>query len=203
MKLQLMPNHLRPMALRVAKHEAGHFIVGRVHGFWCGDCSATIVHANGAYHGGADIKLACSLTSLEDVRGYLERRIQVLYAGAVAESLTSLGKVDNQIAIDRLKSAAKDDYSKARELIQLVRSIQHPECKSEPEWQAQLNEIDSKMWNAAAVCVEAEHELIQGVAERLTDELMGAGLGATATLRAEEVNSMPAIVDRFGADPKP
>lgn len=197
MKPQQMPNHLRPTVLPVARHEAGHIIIGRLHGFWSSDCSATILRLNGDYRGGAEIQ-AGLFPDLNGRSGWLSRTSYPgLCAGALAESLSPLGKVDRESATERLKIGAMDDCSRARELIHLLRNIQQPESNKESDWQAALHSINSRIWDAAAACVEAEHRLIQGLAGRLADALMEVGLGATA-IGADEINSMPAIVERFG-----
>jgi len=195
-----MPAHLRRAAQRVAKHEAGHFIVSRVHGFPTGAVFATVLDSSGAFMGGSEITLARPLASLEDVSLYLTRRIQVLYAGALAESLTANGKVVNGDALSVRSTAAKDDFSRATELIQLARNLKHPEPATHEEFQVQLNAIDGEAWNAAAACVEKEHLLILGLAGRMEEALMAAGLGVEARMAAATIDALPAMIARFAAN---
>jgi hypothetical protein len=65
----------------VARHESGHLIVARSLGFPTGDIVLTTTE------GGSEIDLYPSLPSLDDVKDFIEARIKVLYAGALAESL--------------------------------------------------------------------------------------------------------------------
>jgi hypothetical protein len=200
---QAMPERLRPIVRRVAMHEAGHYVVGRTHGFEVGDCTATILDMNGGHRGGSETKLARTLESLEQVGIYLQQRVQVLYAGALAESLSQLGEVDNNVALNCIhKGGAQDDHSKARELIHLIRNLMYPRDSSREEMQAHLDEIDSTAWNAAAACVEAEHTVIQGVAGFLADALMRVKLRVEARITAAQINALPGIIARFGSLPE-
>lgn len=202
-KGRAMPEQLRPIVRRVARHEAGHYVVGRTHGFEVGDCTATILDMNGGHRGGSEITLGRPLESLEQVGIYLQHRVQVLYAGALAESLSQLGKVDNDVALNYIhKGGAQDDHSKARELIHLIRNLRYPQDGSREEMQAHLDEIDSAAWNAAAACVQAEHTVIQGVAGFLADALMRVNLRVEARVTAAQINALPGIIARFDSSPE-
>ncbi len=77
MELRIAP-HLRDLARRVAQHEMGHYVVARLLGFQTGDVFIEIIGPIDGHWAGAEVILAEQLLSLQDVRCYLRRRIQVL-----------------------------------------------------------------------------------------------------------------------------
>jgi hypothetical protein len=76
---------LQQNAAPAAMHEAGHYMVARVLGFDTGEIYIN-VDLKGA-DGGSIIYPHKSLETLGEVCEYLERRIQVLCAGALAQHL--------------------------------------------------------------------------------------------------------------------
>ena len=86
----------------VARHESGHLIVARSFGFATGDIKLT------TQEGGAVIELQPSLSTLEEAKSFLEKRIVILYAGSLAESLVEKS-VDAPKAIKLLNSTAMND----------------------------------------------------------------------------------------------
>jgi hypothetical protein len=189
---------LRPIASRLAKHEAGHYVVARVRGFGVTGFYATLLDSRGAYRGGCETTIAHPLTTMPEVDDYLSRRIQVLYAGALAESSNTLGEIDYQAATNCLKTGgAMDDYSKARELLNLVGNVRYPQGSTVSEMQTQLNGFEMNIWQAAAACVQADHLVIQGLARLLTDRLMASDLNMPVSVTASEINALPGIVSRF------
>lgn len=198
MKTRAIPERLRPTALRVARHEAGHWVITRVHGFQAGDFTATIFNEMGGYRGGAGITLAKPLATLSDIVLYLQQRIRVLYAGGLAESLNQSGKVDQNVAVQCVRATAQDDHTKVRELANILRNVTREHDKSHEDFDAQLKQIDLEMWTAATADVEAEHAVIREVARLFADALLGVNLGCEARLSAAEINVLPAIKQRFG-----
>jgi hypothetical protein len=177
MPSKVIGESLRPIATRVAKHEAGHYVVARVHGFGVTDFYATLLDSRGGYRGGCETTIAQPLTTMPQVDDYLNRRVQVLYAGALAESLNSLGEIDYPAAANCLKvGGAMDDYSKARELLNLVGNVRYAHGSTIGEMQTQLSAIEMNIWQAAASCVQADHLVIHGLARLLADRLVASDL---------------------------
>ncbi len=69
------------LALPHCKHEAGHYVAGRALGFVTKGIAMTIQNKNG-HSGGAEVELEPLIVSTDALIDYLERRVQVLYAGA-------------------------------------------------------------------------------------------------------------------------
>ena len=141
--------------------------------------------------GGSMIHLAESLTSMDDVKAYLERRVLVLYAGAMAETLPQ-GQVPER-GVDRDRAAkiirgslgAEQDYAKAREAIHLLRSILHPGVPDADVVDEQLKALDERLWSRALMLVE-EYE----------DTIVGLACGFTQHLEAQPRGMYSAVYDK-------
>lgn len=97
---------------KVGQHEVSHFIVAKVLGFETGPISLEVTHPHDGHNAGAEINLYNKLSGLDNIIDYLERRITVLFAGVIGESL-SLGKIDNDYALKELNNGGKSDYDKS------------------------------------------------------------------------------------------
>jgi hypothetical protein len=188
--------HLKDIAMRVGRHEAGHYVVARALGFKAGDCFLNIIGPFDEHTGGSKIELYSPLRTKSEILSYLEKRVQVLYAGALAQSLEN-GNINNEKAIECVRNhSGRNDYDKARELIQLIRNIRYPETDNEDEVQKNLNDIDGELWNKAADCVLADQNIIEGLGARLADGVKSANV--KYTIEGRVINSLPEIVKRFG-----
>jgi hypothetical protein len=188
-----------PRAHRIGRHEAGHYVAARVLGFNAGAITLELRPAK-QHQGGAAITLAVPVKSVDDVVSYLERRIQVLYAGALAETM-EVDQVDEKKACEVLEAEASQDAAKVREYVLLLRNIRFPDTPAgmaKPE----LDEISQKLWLKTIELVKSERLIIQGIGKRLAS--MVDAYAVTVTLTAEELEQMPALQERFGApEPQP
>jgi hypothetical protein len=188
--------HQRDWIVPIAQHEVGHYVSARVLGFRTGPISLTVFDFNRAHHATAEITLFCALRDLQSIEDYLERRIIVLYSGALAESLSN-GQVDNAIATESLtKGGAKSDFDKVRELIQTLRNIRFPDATIEEEVQANLDALANQLWNKAGEIVTADSAIIEGLGRRLAGDLTHTN--EKVTLSHDELEGLPVIRDRFG-----
>jgi hypothetical protein len=82
----MMDLNKRAALTATIRHECGHLIIARSLGFSTGGIKLSPTEA------GASIDLLLSLKSLDEVLEFIERRVQVLYAGSLAESLNQKSK---------------------------------------------------------------------------------------------------------------
>jgi hypothetical protein len=122
-----IPAEYRKIILRTAQHEAGHYVASRVLGFGVGKLSLRFTDYQGGHSGGSEITLARPLRTLEDTTNYLEDRVIVLYAGAVAEALQD-DDIDGAIVSSSLQTGGgARDFKKIEELVNLIRNIKFPD----------------------------------------------------------------------------
>jgi hypothetical protein len=135
------------------RHECGHLVVARDLEFPTRD-----LHIS-ASQGGATIELALSLRSVNEVAHFIERRVQVLYAGSLAESLSRRKKIENSRANQFLLSTASNDFAKIRELVRIRVGLKHPDA-TDSVFQKELTKIKDRLYNAAAQLVERRASVI-------------------------------------------
>lgn len=194
-----LPEHLRQIAASVARHEMGHYVIARALGFMTGDVILEIREPVG-HRGAAEIILQASIKSLEDVRLYLERRVIVLYAGALAETLPYIAsptkRVDIKRALEILNTngqGAEQDYAKVRELIHALRNISHPDTDLADDGaiQADLYEVNDKLFYRAVELVETLAETITGLGQNLADRV--EEIGKVVKLEAVYLEDLPCM----------
>ena len=85
------------------RHECGHLVVARSLGFPTGG-----IHLSAA-EAGASIDLLLSLKTMDEVLEFIERRVQVLYAGSLADTPMFLGcsDTDPHIPLARVKESTR------------------------------------------------------------------------------------------------
>nr|WP_304932112.1 hypothetical protein [Pseudomonas savastanoi] len=137
--------------------------------------------------------MAESVTSIDDVKAYLERRVLVLYAGAMAETLppshVPAKGVDRDRAIEIIRGSlgAEQDHAKAREAIHLLRSILHPGVYDADLINEQLKALDERLWGRTLELVEKYEQTIVGVACGLTQHLEMQPGGTYSTAYTKEI----------------
>jgi len=160
----------------VCRHEAGHYVAARALGFKTNGCHVQIINYFGAYSGGCTILLPTSINSINDAINYLERRSQVLYSGALGESLNN-GKVQAEEALRIIQGQeGACDHAKARELINLLRNLKYPDLVADDVAQKQLNGLDATIWREATALVEKEAVKIAKLESVFGSVVKGVGL---------------------------
>jgi hypothetical protein len=162
----------------VLRHEAGHMIVARVLGFQ----TDRLVYKNS--HAGAELAIDLTLPDIAAVTEFIRRRVPILYAGVLAESLNG-GKVDNDKALRLIRGPeGADDYSKARELIRVFAGVE----RGEREYQPVLDKLDDEVWNKATSLVETYEEQIDMLSREWREKLGGL---SEFELSGDEISSIP------------
>jgi hypothetical protein len=187
----------RQYAQKIIQHELGHYVAGRVMGFRFDGMSIRILGPAKGHLGEAAIVLAQrGMPSVDAVRLYFRRRITVLYSGATAETSHPIGgslKVDNSEALGIIRTpmmGAEQDWAKARELVQLLRSIDDPEgdITDKDATDAKLKAIDLERWNDAISLVEKPAGAIVSVAPTIVAKISAPG---------EKLELQPADLDEL------
>jgi hypothetical protein len=111
---------------------------------------------------GASIDLLLSLKTIDEVLKFIERRVQVLYAGSLAESLVQK-KVQDDVANKLLMSTAANDFAKVRELLRMWVGLKHPEV-TETTFQEKLTQVNERLYSKTAKLVEDNAGLIVDLA---------------------------------------
>ncbi|WP_224790531.1 peptidase M41 [Pseudomonas fluorescens] len=174
-----MPAAVREHALQIAHHEMGHYAVARTLGFETGGVTLAVT-MDLRHKGGACITLARSIASMQAMKDYLEARIIVLFAGAMAQTLPSTParkkRVDTSQAAAILNGAfgAERDDAKIRELRHLLRNITWPDTDpaSSDSITAELKALNDRLWIRAQETVEALADTITKLAEQLVNRMV-------------------------------
>lgn len=178
MAMKKMPAAVREHALQIAHHEMGHYIVARALGFETGGVTLSVTMEL-RHKGGASISLVRPISSMEAMKEYLEARMMILFAGAMAQTLPSARarekRVDKTKAITILNGAfgAERDDAKIRELRQLLRNITYPytdpaACDSIT---VELKAINDHLWLRTQEIVEALAGTITELGEALVERM--------------------------------
>lgn len=174
-----MPPAVRDHALQIARHEMGHYLVARALGFATGGVTLTVTR-DLRHKGGASINLVQPISSLQTMTAYLEARIMVLLAGAMAQSLSPScapkQRIDKSKATAILNGAfgAERDDAKIRELRHLLRNLLHPETdpESTDRIAAELKAINDRLWQRTLDMVETFAETITESGAMLVDRMV-------------------------------
>jgi hypothetical protein len=138
------------------RHECGHLVVARSLGFPTAGIHLSPTKA------GAGIDLQLSFKTIDDVLEFIEKRVQVLYAGSLAESL-SRNKIQFEVADKLLMSTAANDFAKVRELVRMWVGLKHPDV-TESKFEEKLTKANDRFYNKAAKLVESNADLIVDLA---------------------------------------
>lgn len=174
-----LPAAVRDRASQIAHHEMGHYVVARALGFETGGVTLTVT-MDLRHKGGATINLVRPISSMDAMRAYLEARIIMLFAGAMAQTLPSapVGAkcVDLSDAAAILNGAlgAERDDAKIGELRHLLRNISYPDTDlaSSDRIATELKAINDCLWLRAQEMVEALAESITGLGAAMVDRMV-------------------------------
>lgn len=182
---------------KVCNHEAGHYILAREMMFNTHGISASFSFPQGHSGSSGCEPWSPSIQSIQDIENYLERRVKVLYAGVIAEAMDIDGNYNSDYALKEWRNGGgKDDYSKFRELIQVLRNIRHPETIDEAEAQKQLDNIDQELIQKTGEIVYNRIELIHGIGDSLFRKVQN--YNTEYQLTEKEIVQIPMIKKLYG-----
>lgn len=191
---KISPYYRNEVVTPLARHEAGHYVIARILGFSAGALSLVMLDHHGGHKGCSEFNPTRALVTIDDIVNYSEDRTQVLYAGALAQSLSN-GKIDEAVAIKVLSEGGANDFAKARENIRLIRNIRFSETSDECEMNRELKEISDDLWGKSIDMVENDHLLICGLGSRIASEL--EYISQEFVLSEEELENLRSIKERF------
>ena len=174
-----LPAAVRDRALQIAHHEMGHYVLARALGFETGGVTLTVT-MDLRHKGGATINLVQPIASMAAMKAYLEARIIILFAGAMAQTLPSAHvgakRVDLSEAAAILKGAlgAERDEAKISELRHLLRNITYPDTglTSPDRITTELKTINDRLWLRAQEMIEALADTITELGAAVVDRMV-------------------------------
>lgn len=166
--------------LKVLTHELGHWLVARHLGFSTGEIEITI-HLRSEnkgvreyYQDGSSMVYPAPVVkSLDDLKDYLDKRFQVLYAGIAAQTYNK-GMTADEIG-EAMELDAGSDLRTVRELAPILRGmIYGPETTSE-ESEKQCSEMLNPSWEKSLAVVTEIYPKIEWIGNKLAPRISQAG----------------------------
>ena len=192
----MLPLSLRQAGRCAAQHEMGHFVAGKALGFRTGSVSLKIDLMG--HTASAEVRLAEPIADLDALRSYLSRRIMVLMAGSIGETLDHAkhDKPVDRAAAQKILMVkgfgAEDDFSKCRELIRVLRNVTllstNPLDGAAVE--AECAKIFEDLWAQAAALIERNATAVCCLASALVDDAVA---GELRKMSEEFLNSLPGV----------
>jgi hypothetical protein len=195
---------------RIGQHEAGHHVVARRLGFMMGPLE---LRFQGSGHetedvphdGSATVILHRPVGTTDAISGYLRDRVQVLFAGVLAESLSN-GQVQIEIARKAEIETAVSDFAKAAEHLELLVNLQ---CASNPALcepaarDRAVKLLRCELYDTTKQLVIANADVIEKIGSHLSDKAR-SNFARWATVEASEFDdlfvSTPQIINASGND---
>lgn len=188
-----MSRPLKSLILELAKHEAGHYVVGRTLGFDVGGISLKMLDAHGGHSGTSTILLSVPTKGIEEVVSYLRKRLAVLYAGVVAQ-VTVDGVPDQNRFVACLKQGAAGDKSKADELLNVLRNVI---CQSESKekFESELTNLETEAIQQALEIIVSAKSCVDNIAALLASRVKT--IGQEYTVSRAEIEQLPTVIAEF------
>lgn len=181
---------------RVCRHEAGHYVVARELLFKTNGISAKF-QTEGHSASAVLEPWTHSVNNIREVQKYLERRIPVLYAGAIAEAMDKDGNYDSDYALNEWENGGSvNDFAKIRELTQTLRNIRYPNTKDKDTVQLELDEIDNDLVQKAGEIIDNRLKLIYEIADTLVVKIKEYNIEYYLT--ELEINQIDTVKEYFG-----
>jgi hypothetical protein len=139
--------------------------------------------------------LARPVVGQDQVVQYLQHRIAVLYAGAIAEC-SKRGQVDGPALEKALETNAAGDYAKLLELLTLLRNLAHPETTSGDKQSQELMELDTELRTYSSKIVDEVEEAVDELEEALVGRFKPAF--PIASMTHVEIRALSSVQRLFG-----
>lgn len=193
-----MTDDLRELARQKLRHEYGHLIAARILGFQTGEVVLKLFPENGEHAAWAELFVATPLRTLSEIVDFLERRIVVLFAGAMAEASSAADVGGDYVEQHSFKSeGGARDEGKIHEFIAVHQNISRPDHMDTDDISAGRRLLYSTLRRRAEILVRNEFELIDALAADHVGNLAPVTRGWAWGLRKQDVDALPKIVARF------
>jgi hypothetical protein len=188
-----------PTTADYVRHECGHLIAAKVLGFQTG---GIVLESDKL---GAQIDLHFSCANISEVSDFLMRRVQVLYAGAIAQTLQ--GRTIDPTQCRFLfegpppnGGTAAHDFAKLKELLRLWIAIRYPNATFDL-FKMKLKKADLVLSNAAAKLIISEATIIHDLTNQFMTRYNSFKRTHKKSTRFEmtkaEIDALPSIEQRF------
>jgi hypothetical protein len=176
------------------RHEFGHYVVAREPGFETGEVTIAAPGTIAGPGGGVALTLLFSITNIDELVTYCEKRVQVLMAGVLAEAMEN-GSFNDGSAKLYMDTTAANDYAKWRELIRLLRNVANPDTTDLKKAAAEVELIHNHLWNVTKEILMKHHESIDKIAKEFArHHVLRSG---PQTFTKEELATHPTIRGMF------
>lgn len=143
----------------VIRHELGHWVASRLQGFTTGAIRVFDDHAS------AELDLVVpALSDAGDIVAYIRRRITVLYAGMIAESLLSETDIDAKKVEHLRETTSSDDYGKIKELLRVWGGMRVTVGANPIDFQNVVQGLEIEIANETAAMIVANAKAIRAAA---------------------------------------
>lgn len=192
------PQDLKQFTCQKLRHEYGHLVVARLLGFETGEVVIQVFPEDRQHKAWSEIFLGMPLRTTAEIANFLERRIVILFSGAMSEAPCAEevgGSYVEQICF-KLDGAGGDE-SKIREFIAVHQNITKPD-QTDPVAISQGREsLYHELRDRAAQFVQNEFELIAELAADHADQLRPVSRGWSWGVMKTDVDALPRLVARF------
>jgi hypothetical protein len=188
-----VPDDLKTFARQKLRHEYGHLISARILGFQTGEVGLKLFPENREHEAWSEIFINTPLLTTDDIAEFLERRIVVLFCGAMAEAPCADDVGGDYVEQICFKSdGGSRDEGKIHEFIALHQNIRRPDQIDPVAISAGRRSLYMTLRGRGADLIFEEFELIDGLAADHVEHLMPVTRGWSWALRKQDVDALPA-----------
>jgi hypothetical protein len=176
-----------PRAEAVSRHEAGHFIMGHLNQF---RMSSYWIKAPYQGQERGDIRqiLDEALGTFDAVQNYLRRRVQVLFAGAIAETMDAEGNTTEQKVQECFQAVSATEHAILAELMHVSINITFKDVEK-PNATAAYHGLYQEIFGEVCACMKKNHAAVTAIATEVLRH-MNAKKTNEIEFKAQEITEL-------------